>query len=95
MKTNLEFKKKDGLWVSQDVTVTGDYNLHVERDKAGSIGIEQRTAGGEFSPCIVPDCVRNAEGKAFDFDFIHAVYPKTIRVISTVQPESGVVTMTE
>lgn len=71
---SLSFTKQGDMYVAE-TTVTGDYNLHVERKRAGKFQIYQRgTAAGEYAPVILPYWLSGA-GKVIDYAFSHGVYP--------------------
>ena len=82
----IENKQKD--WEAE-FEASGDFNLHIERDKKGTITILQKTyADGEY-------CFSNEfpyYHNNFDFDFTGLVYPKMIKVISDCEVKIGVVT---
>ena len=89
----LNFTLKNGRYESQEITVTSDYNVHLELESPGLVGLEQRTAGTDFCQGMLSKVVENVCGNTFDFDFSHAVYPKTIRVISLSKVNAGFITM--
>lgn len=76
MATTLNFTKNGKFWEAE-ATVTGDYNLHIERVKGGSFNIFQRgTQNGEPMVCSgMPGWMYNA-GKVIDWAFGHGVYPE-------------------
>lgn len=68
---------------------TGDFNLHLERDRKGTITILQKTyKDGEYAFSNEFPYYNNN----FDFDFAGLVYPKMIKVISDSEVKIGVVT---
>lgn len=80
----LKFNKQGTKYVAE-FTATGDFNLHIEREKQGFILVQQRTttsgkfdsiSGGNFS----------SVDSVIDCDFIGTVYPKYIKVVSEVLP---------
>lgn len=85
---NLTFNKIDNNYVAE-FTITNDANIHLEKTSAGPIKIYQRTSGNEYD--LVND-LKNAHGKVDDIDLVGAVYPKNIRIVSTVEILLGIVT---
>lgn len=68
---------------------TGDFNLHLERDKKGTVTILQKTyKEGEYAFSNEFPYYHNN----FDFDFTGVIYPKMIKVISDCAVKVGVVT---
>ena len=56
MAQTLNFTKNGKFWEAE-ATVTGDYNLHIERVKGGSFNIFQRgTENGEPMVCSGKRC---------------------------------------
>lgn len=90
--TELNFTLTDGRYVSQEVSVEGDYNVHLELTGRGLVGVEQRTAGEKFCGCLMGGDAENVINTVFDFDFSHLVYPKTIRVWSLKEVSCGYLT---
>lgn len=78
----LTFTKNNNQWVAE-FEATADFNLHIERNDVGTLGIYQRTtATGEYAP--IQGAVLQL-GKTFDADFVGAIYPKYIKVVSQVE----------
>lgn len=76
----LTFTKNNNQWVAE-FEATADFNLHIERNDVGTLGIYQRTtATGEYAP--IQGAVLQL-GKTFDADFVGAIYPKYIKVVSS------------
>ena len=88
----LTFTRQGGRYVSQEVAVDGDYNVHLELSAPGMVGLEQRTAGNDFDQVILPKEVSDVYDRTFDFDFQHLVYPKTVRVTSLAEVKTGIIT---
>lgn len=90
----LNFQKDGENWVAE-TTVTGDYNLHIERkDSTGVFLIYQRSAStGEYMVCSgMPGWLKNP-GQVIDWAFTHGVYPEggiSIRIVSGSEVTMGV-----
>lgn len=94
MELKLEFTEvSKGLWVAEFVA-TANFNLHIEREKRGSLVVSQRgTDSGEYSTSFVKG---EYEGSAiFDSDFGALVYPKWIKIESGSKVVSCTVTQAE
>lgn len=85
----LNFEKQGTKWVAE-FEVTGDFNLHIEREEKGFLFVQQRTTpdgeydsvnGANFSP---------SDG-VIDMDFVALVYPKYIKVVSEAEVTRAVV----
>lgn len=80
---NISFENVDNLWVAE-FEVKGDFNIHLERDAEGRLNIYQRTAGEKYELMY---------GRTvYDCDFTSLVYPKAIKIVSSVNPMLAVVT---
>jgi hypothetical protein len=83
------FGKNTLAWETE-FEATGDFNLHVERNKGGDILVYQRTAGSGYA--IVEE-FRGMDNKpAIDLDFTSVVYPKFVKIVSESQPTYATVT---
>lgn len=82
----LTFTKEGDYYVAK-FTAVSSFNLHIERVKAGALKIEQKTAGTEYA---FSDALPNQ--KTYDIDITGFVFPKEIRVTSTVEVILGIVT---
>lgn len=77
---------KDGEKFISEFTATADFNLHLEGVVEGNVKVYQRsTAGGEYA------YVRGATpypsfSDVYDYDFSALVYPKSIKVVTNVEP---------
>lgn len=82
----IENKQKD--WEAE-FEASGDFNLHLERDKKGTITILQKTyLDGDYAfSNEFPHYYKN-----FDYDFTGIIYPKMIKVVSDSEVKIGVVT---
>lgn len=86
-------KNSDNEYVAE-FTATGDFNIHLEREKPSGFVVEQRTPdSGEYAKTF---SMGTYEGyRIIDFDFGGLVYPKHIRVTSGVEVLKNVVTFNE
>lgn len=83
------FGKNTLAWETE-FEATGDFNLHVERNKGGDILVYQRTAGSGYA--IVEE-FRGMDNKpAIDLDFTSVVYPKFVKIVSESQPTYATIT---
>lgn len=74
-----------------EFSATADFNLHIERPEAGRIRVYQRTsASGNYD--AVGDAHFRDGDLVLDFDFVGAIYPKSIKVVTEVMPNVAVVT---
>ena len=81
---------KEGRKYSAEFEVTADFNLHIERGTNGFLFVQQRTASsGQY------DSIQGANftpsDRVVDIDFVGAVYPKWIKIVSEVEPTMAVV----
>lgn len=81
MVTELKFSKTEVGYESQVVTVTSDFNLHLEREKSGAVYIFQRTDGNKFGYGTSFDA--GNMWKDLDVDLNVRLYPKDIKVLSS------------
>lgn len=74
-----------------EFNATADFNLHIERPSGGRFLIFQKSVeNGRYS---LVDGVGYQDYKdVFDIDFVGAVYPKWIKVVSEVEPTMAEVT---
>lgn len=89
----LSFVKEGGKY-SAEFEVTSDFNLHIERDTNGFLFVQQRTASsGQY------DSIQRANftpsDLIIDIDFVGAVYPKRIKIVSEAEPTLAVVTFAQ
>ena len=82
---------KVGNHYEAEVEVASDFNLHIERELGGYIYLQVRT-----SPTGRFDSVKGFSmthlDPVIDYDFSALVYPKTIRIISEVNPTMAEIT---
>lgn len=90
---NLTFTKQGNSYVAE-FDATADFNLHIERPKEGYLRVYQRT-GGSGGFAYVEGLSQYAFDKIIDLDFTGAVYPKSIKVVSDVQPSLATVNVGE
>lgn len=86
----LNFTKEGNNYVAE-FSATGDFNLHVERPAGGLFKVEQRTSESGQYASVEDLGWRRGQG-VIDLDFTGVVYPKSIKVVSEVEPTMGVVT---
>lgn len=95
----LQFTKDGNKWVCE-TTVNNDYNLHIERVKAGGIWFFQRsTQEGQYVVCNGPGIPNPyTAGQVIDHAFGHGVYPATgmnIRIESETEVTGATLTEAE
>lgn len=86
----LEFNRVGGRWVAE-FEATGDFNLHVERKKRGSLALFQKSteAGQYASESSWSDSAETIVNR----DFKVGIAPKHIKVVSSSEPTMAIVTM--
>ena len=85
----LNFIKNDKQDWEAEFEATGDFNLHLERFKKGTVTILQKTyKEGEYAFSNEFPYYHNN----FDFDFTGLIYPKMIKVVSDSEVLLGIVT---
>ena len=87
---DLNFELQGGYFIAE-FEVTSDFNLHIEKDPIGEFLVYQRTAGGQY------DLVQNfkkdkGDDSIIDYDFQALVYPKWIKIKSSVKPLVATIT---
>ena len=85
----LNFERIDNLYVAE-FEVTSDFNLHIERDTEGRLDIYQRTAGGQYE--YINDIGWLNRRLVYDYDFTALVYPKYIKIVTSVLPLVATIT---
>ena len=85
----LNFIKNDKQDWEAEFEATGDFNLHLERDRKGTITILQKThKDSEYAfSNEFPYYYNN-----FDYDFGALIYPKWVKVISDSEVLKGEIT---
>ena len=85
----LNFERIDNLYVAE-FEVASDFNLHIERDTEGRLDIYQRTAGGQYE--YINDIGWLNRRLVYDYDFTALVYPKYIKIVTSVLPLVATIT---
>lgn len=86
----LSFTKEGSKYVCE-FEVSSDFNLHLERDKGGFLFLYQRSSdGGSYDS--VGDAKFAPHDSIIDYDCTALVYPKTIKIVSEVEPTYAAVT---
>lgn len=86
----LTFTHTNDQWIAE-FEATADFNIHIERATSGTLGLYQRTtATGEYAP--IQGAVLQL-GKTFDADFVGAIYPKYIKVVSSAEVTNAELTL--
>lgn len=74
-----------------EVEVAADFNLHIERNKNGKMLLFCKTPGsGKYDR--VHDFEVGKGDMVTDYDFAALVYPKTIKIVSEVEPTYAAIT---
>jgi hypothetical protein len=88
----LNFVKENNVWVAE-FEATADFNLHIEREEKGSIAVYQRTTpSGEYDSIYMGGYF-NRDHKTIDADFVGAIYPKYIKVVSSAEVVTAELTL--
>lgn len=85
----LNFIYDNNKYVSE-FEVSSDFNLHIERAEGGALYIQQRTGNGQYD--TVKDAVFKFGDSVIDYDFQALVYPKSIKIVSDINPIAYVAT---
>lgn len=84
MEIQFNLEDKINAYVCE-ITVNGDYALHIEREKPGIFVMEQRSSSsGKYAKCHIPEQIKNSERLVLDYVFSHGYYPMNLRLISQV-----------
>ena len=75
----LQFTQKNGIWESSEFTVSGDFNLHIERATASRFKLMQKTSGTNFANVLESTAYHNEA--VIDVD-VQVLVPKTFKAIS-------------
>jgi hypothetical protein len=79
----IKFEKLNNAYVAE-FEVTADFNLHIERNEPGILTLYQRTTtSGDYAEIEGTREYRYKE--VYDYDFVGAIYPKYIKVVSGVE----------
>lgn len=85
----LLFSKQGNVYVAE-FEITADANLHIERPSSGYLSINQRSVNGKYA--LVDGVGNYAFDKVIDADLASIVYPKTIKIESSVEPTYAAIT---
>ena len=87
----ISFSKVGNEYVAE-FSVNGNFALHIERNVAGYVKVEQSSVqGGGYAPVMdFPMATRNH--KVVDVTFTGEVFPMYLKVTCETQPTSAVVT---
>ena len=86
----LNFTKTTEGYVAE-FKATGDFNLHIERQKQGLIKVMQKGCeNGKYAESF--SVAGTAATEVFDCDFGSLVYPKWIKVVSGIEVVKAVAT---
>ena len=90
----LTFNKVKNGYVAE-FEATADFNIHLEREKAGMFDVYQRTSGNEYA--LIDDLREEyaQQKRVIDYDFTGIIYPKMIKVVLGSNPTMGIVTFAE
>ena len=90
---NLEFVLNHDNKYEVSFEVSNDFNVHIEKTSPGPVEFYQSTvSGGNYDKV---DITNNTNGVVVDLDFTGVVYPKFIKVISSTNVLSAVLTVAE
>ena len=86
----LNFTLENGLYVAT-FTATTNFNIHIERESRGLLGILQTSVeNSQYSPIIDH---KSLQDKIFDCDFSGVIWPKYIKIISDTEIVKCIITM--
>ena len=89
----LNFQKNNNYYIAE-IEVTSDFNLHIERNTSGYLIMQVRTSPtGKFDS--IKGFKARENDQVIDYDFSALVYPKTIRIVSEVEPTIAEITFAE
>lgn len=89
----INFNKVGDKYVAE-FEATGNFNLHIERNESGFLFVNQRTtSSGAYDS--IKGASFNYGDPVVDIDFVGAIYPKYIQVVSKVMPTMAAVTFAE
>ena len=87
----LQFTKTNEGYIAE-FEATADFNLHIKRETAGLLEVFQRTVTNGNYDSVDMSKYFNREHKTIDCDFVGAIYPKYIKVVSQAEVIKGEVT---
>lgn len=77
--THLNFTKNGNSWISDEIQVSSDFNIHIERSRPAQFNIMQKTSGEKWAE--IPEAEKYANKNVIDVD-IQILVPKSIKIIS-------------
>lgn len=87
----LNFTLENGLYVAT-FTATTNFNIHIERESRGLLGILQTSVeNSQYSHII--EHKPFLQNKVFDCDFSGVIWPKYIKIISDTEIDKCIITM--
>lgn len=100
MAINLSFTRNaDGMYEAATPAnnkVSGNFNVHLEADKAGVATIYERTSGSAYARCDMQVEIKESDQEGVfcgEVDYFAAVFDKDIKIVSNVQVTSGIITV--
>lgn len=75
----LNFTQSGNAWISDEIQVSSDFNIHIERKKSGQFNIMQKTSGDKWAD--IPEAEKYANKNVIDVD-IQILVSKSIKIIS-------------
>lgn len=82
----LNFTKNGNAWVSDEIPVSSDFNIHIEREKPAQLNFLQKTSGEKWAEILEAEKYKNKT--VIDVD-IQVLVPKSVKVISYSEVESA------
>lgn len=87
----LNFIKENNNYVAE-FEATADFNLHIAREEPGILAIYQRTTtSGDYAE--IEGTREYRYKKVYDCDFVGAIYPKYIKVVSSAEVTNAELTL--
>lgn len=89
---NITFNNINNEYYSE-FTVEQDFNVHIEFDYSTPLKFYQKSIdNGDYAEI---KGLKTTNNKIVDYDFIGAVYPKYIKIVSEVEPTIAIVTFAQ
>lgn len=82
----LNFTKNGNAWVSDEISVSSDFNIHIEREKPAQLNFLQKTSGEKWAEILEAEKYKNKT--VIDVD-IQVLVPKSVKVISYSEVKSA------